>query len=116
MSVPSGLPCEPSGSCRGKKPGTAASLVQGQPKRNMAMASAEARKNLGKESQERFKRGDPLPRVESPGHAGLFDRHDQPPDQPRDFVQTVAVVIPHGLRKPNEALVVAHLGYFARND
>src|ERR1700730_276454 len=119
MSVPSGVPCEPGGSCRGKKPGTAASLVQGQPKRNMAMASAEAQKNLKKISQERLKRGDPLARGIG-RECGLFDRHDEPPDQPRDFVQTVAVVIPDGLREPNEALIVAHLryldGYLARNN
>jgi hypothetical protein len=86
----------------------------------MAMASAEAQKNLKKESQERFRLGDPLARAESAGNAGLFDRHDEPPDQPRDFVQTVAVVIPDGLREPNEALIVAHLrypgGYLARNN
>ena len=44
------------------------------------------------------------------GTRGLFDRHGEPPDQPRDFVQMVGIVRRDGSREPNEALVIAHLG------
>jgi hypothetical protein len=73
----------------------------------MAMAPAEA-------GLERSSSPDIRSRARSAGNADLFDRHDEPPDQPRDFVQTVAVVIPHGLRQAKEALIVAHYRYFGR--
>src|SRR6266851_271579 len=112
MSVPSGIPCEPSGSAAGKsreprhlwyKVSQNATWRWRQPK-----PKRTSRKYLKRGSSEAIRS-----RAESAGNAGLFDRHHEPPDQPRDFVQTVAVVIPHGLREANEALVVAHRRYFA---
>ena len=46
----------------------------------------------------------------------LLDRNREPPDQPRNLVQMLGIVIPDGLREPNEAFVIAQRGYVARND
>jgi hypothetical protein len=46
----------------------------------------------------------------------LLDRNREPPDQPRKLVQMLGIVIPDGLREPNEAFVIAHRGYVARNE
>ena len=80
---------------------TAASLVQGQPKRNSPIDQAEAQEEPNAAIHAR-------PRLA--GNAGLFDRHREPPDQPRDFVKMVGIVLCDDLSEPNEALVVAHLG------
>jgi hypothetical protein len=92
---------------------TAASLVQGQPKRNTPIVQAEAQHRPQDKPEERLRRSrTPAIRARPrlAGNAGLFDRHDEPPDQPRDFVQMVGIVRRDGSRKPNEALVIAHLG------
>jgi hypothetical protein len=46
----------------------------------------------------------------------LFDRNGQSPDQPREFVQIVGILLPDRLREPSEALVVAHQGDVTGND
>jgi hypothetical protein len=46
----------------------------------------------------------------------LFDGNGEPPDQPRNLVQLVGILILNGLRKPNKAFVIAHRGSVARND
>jgi hypothetical protein len=46
----------------------------------------------------------------------LFDRNDEARDQPRDFVQMVAILIGDGLCQPNEAFVIAQRGQAARSD
>ena len=46
----------------------------------------------------------------------LLDRNREPPDQPRNLVQLVGILILNGLRKPNKAFVIAHRGSVARND
>ena len=91
---------------------TAASLVQGQPKRNTRIVQAEAQHRPQDKPKERLRRSR-TPAIRGPrlaGNAGLFDRHGEPPDQPRDFVQMVGIVLRDGLCKPNEAFVIAHLG------
>jgi hypothetical protein len=45
----------------------------------------------------------------------LLDRNREPPDQPRNLVQMLGIVIPDGLCEPNEAFVIAHRGYVVRN-
>lgn len=88
---------------------TTASLVQGQPKRNTPIVQAEAQhRPQDKPWRSRIPAIRARPRLAE--NAGLFDRHDEPPDQPRDFVQMVGIVRRDGSRKPNEALVIAHLG------
>ena len=92
---------------------TAASLVQGQPKRNTPIVQAEAQHRPQDKPEQRLRRSrTPAIRARPrlAGNAGLFDRHGEPPDQPRDFVQMVGIVRRDGLCKPNEALVIAHLG------
>lgn len=92
---------------------TAASLMQGQPKRNTPIVQAEAQHRPQDKPKERLRRSrTPAIRARSrlAGNAGLFDRHGEPPDQPRDFVQMVGIVLRDGLCKPNQALVIAHLG------
>jgi hypothetical protein len=73
-------------------------LVQGQPKRNTAIAQ-------GKPAIRR------PPRAASGSRYDLFDRNREPPDQPRNLVQMLGILIPDGLREPNDAFVIAHRGY-----
>jgi hypothetical protein len=46
----------------------------------------------------------------------LFDGDGEPSDQPRHLVQLVGVMLLDGLRKPDEAFVVAHRRDVAGND
>ena len=87
--------------------------MQGQPKRNTLIVQAEAQHRPQDKPKERLRRSrTPAIRARPrlAGNAGLFDRHGEPPDQPRDFVQMVGIVLRDGLCKPNEALVITHLG------
>jgi hypothetical protein len=45
-----------------------------------------------------------------------FDGDGEPRDQPRNLVQMRGIMSLNGLRKPDQALVVAHRGYVARDD
>src|ERR1700694_159304 len=46
----------------------------------------------------------------------LLDRNREPPDQPRNLVQLLGILVLKGLRKPDEAFVIAHRGHVARHD
>jgi len=91
---------------RGGRPGESwdrSSLVQGSPKRNTPMA--------------RVTRGDALvPGRLCGSESDLFDGNRKPSDQPCDLVQLLGILRLNGLRKPDEALVIAHRGYVAWND
>ena len=77
---------------------TASSLEQGQPKRNTPIAQGKAAIRYP-------------PRAASGSQYDLFDRNREPPDQPRNLVQMLGILIPDGLREPNDAFVIAHRGY-----
>src|SRR6202040_4260788 len=55
----------------------------------------------------------PLPRWLK---SDLFDDNRKPSDQPCDLVQLLGILRLNGLRKPSEALVIAHRGHVAWND
>jgi len=40
----------------------------------------------------------------------LFDRNREPPDQPGNLVQLLGILFLKGLRKPDQAFVIAHRG------
>src|SRR5437879_6700331 len=75
---------------------SASSLVQASAKRNMRAPVAEP----------------PPVALES----RLFDRHGEPGDQPRDFIQVLGIMRFNGLREPKQAFVVAHGGNVAWDD
>jgi len=58
----------------------------------------------------------PPARVSFRLEGALLDRDSEPSDQPRDLVQFVGIAILDRLRKPDEALVIAHRRHLARND
>jgi hypothetical protein len=66
------------------------SLVQASAKRNMPTPVANRRRRRGE--------------------SRLLDRHGEPGDQPRDFVQMFGIVRFNGLREPKQAFVVTHGG------
>jgi hypothetical protein len=77
-------------------------LEQGSPKRN---------------ADARVKAGDPPVSRGQPGlKCDLFDRNREPSDQPRNLVQPLGILRLYGLRKPDEAFVIAHLGHVAWYD
>src|SRR6266850_6405753 len=75
---------------------SASSLVQASAKRNMPAPVAEpppvARESL------------------------LLDRHGEPGDQPRDFIQVLGIMRFNGLREPKQAFVVTQGGNVAWDD
>jgi hypothetical protein len=71
----------------------AASLVQALPKRNTAMALPQGPRGPSRPSGLK---------------GGLFDGDHEPPDQPRHLIQPLGILLPHGLRKGNEAFLIAH--------
>ena len=46
----------------------------------------------------------------------LLDRHGEPGDQSRDFIQMLGIMRFNGLREPKQAFVVAHGGNVAWNN
>ncbi len=60
--------------------------------------------------------GDPLSVATPYRFCDLFDRNREPPDQHSNLVQTLEIVVPNGLRKPNEAFLIAHRGNVAWNE
>jgi hypothetical protein len=46
----------------------------------------------------------------------LFNRNREPPDQPRNLVQSRGIVIFDGACEPSEAFVITHCDYIDRND
>src|SRR3979490_304676 len=87
--------------------------MQGQPKRNTPIAQAEAQHRPPDKPKERLRRSRTPAIRARPRLAvnpGPFDCDRGAPDQPRDFVQMVGIVLRDGLCKPNEALVITHLG------
>ena len=60
--------------------------------------------------------GAPVPRRPCGLECDLFDGNREPSDQPRNLVQQLGILRLKGLRKPGEALVIAHRGYLAWND
>jgi hypothetical protein len=61
----------------------------------------------------------PAPVAEPPPVARkslLLDRHGEPGDQPRDFIQVLGIMRFNGLREPKQAFVVTHGGNVAWDD
>jgi hypothetical protein len=46
----------------------------------------------------------------------LLNRNREPPDQPRNLVQSRGIVIFDGACEPSEAFVITHCDYIDRND
>ena len=60
--------------------------------------------------------GPPFTEKDFGAEYALFDRNREPPDQPRDLVQTIGIVVLDCLRKPNDTLVITHRWHVARHD